>query len=85
VAGENEMKTPHENGDLFADPNQPPTVTIKYSELFDWHRRAQAGEIHIQKMKCVTGGYELSLLWLNGRTLNAFNPRETRAMNANDL
>ena len=79
------MKNPTETGDLFADPNQPPTVTIKYHELFDWHRRAQAGEIHIQKMKCVTGGYELSLLWLNGRKLNTFNPRETRNPHANDL
>ena len=75
VEGKIPMKKPSTTGDLFADKNQPPTVTIRYNELHDYHRRAVAGELHIQSMKCVTGGYELSLLWLNGRKLQTFDGR----------
>jgi hypothetical protein len=69
------MKKTPEIDDLFRDKNQPPFVLIKFNELHEWHLRAVAGELHIQKMKCVTGGYELSVLWLNGRKLNTFETK----------
>jgi len=71
------MKKPLETGDLFKDKNQPPIVTIKYAELFGWHQRSLTGELHIQRMKNVAGGYELNILWLNGRKLNTFDKTKT--------
>ncbi len=55
--------------DLFEDNTQPPIVVIKHAELYGYQQRTLTGELHIAKMKFVPGGYELQILWLNGRKL----------------
>jgi hypothetical protein len=66
------MKNETKNGELFKEHDRPENVMIKHAELEGWFDRQRRGELHIPKMKCVQGGYELTLLWLDGRKLKSF-------------